>query len=114
MGVIDYTEEEMKLNLDIRYPKNGDADLVYRQMKSALTAYDMDIFGASDHRDAVCAERFRAGTKADGSVPGGTGEDTEPKAIGGGTYAKMFQTWLLSDRCFREIRTWHTADEQMS
>ena len=37
----------MKLNLDIRYPKNGDADLVYWQMKSALTAYDMDIL---EHR----------------------------------------------------------------
>ena len=92
LGVIDYTEEEMKFNLDIRYPKNGDADLVYRQMKSALTAYDMDILEHRTTEMLYVPKDSELVQKLMEVYREGTGEDTEPKAIGGGTYACLLYT----------------------
>ena len=115
LGVIDYTEEEMKLNLDIRYPKNGDADLVYRQMKSALTAYDMDILEHRTTEMLYVPKDSELVQKLMEVYREGTGEDTEPKAIGGGTYAKMFQNMVAFGPMFpgdKDVA--HQPDEQMS
>mgnify|MGYP000125700407 FL=1 len=99
----------MKFNLDIRYPKNGDADLVYRQMKSALTAYDMDIL---EHRTTEMlyvpkdSELVQKLMEVYREEPGKIQNLKQSEAA---LTLRCSKIWLLSDRCFREIRTWHTS-----
>nr|WP_317283710.1 dipeptidase PepV [uncultured Sellimonas sp.] len=94
LGVIDYTKEEMLLNLDIRYPKNGDKEEVYKNMKADLEEYGLQIL---EHRTTdmlYVAKDSELIQKLMKVYEEGTGNALEPKAIGGGTYAKMFKNMV--------------------
>ena len=115
LGVIDYTDEEMSLNLDIRYPKNGDAEEVYAKMKAALAAYDMEILVHRTTDMLYVPKDSELVQKLMEVYREGTGKDPEPKAIGGGTYAKMFKNMVAFGPMFPgEPDVAHQPNEQMS
>ncbi len=115
LGVIDYTEEEMSLNLDIRYPKNGDANLVYQKMKEALASYGMEILEHRTTEMLYVPKDSELVQKLMEVYQEGTGEKAEPKAIGGGTYAKMFKNMVAFGPMFPgEPDVAHQPNEQMT
>lgn len=114
LGVIEYTEEEMNLNLDIRYPKNGDADVVYHQLHTALSSYGMEILVHRTTDMLYVPKDSELVRKLMEVYREGTGEDPEPKAIGGGTYAKMFKNMVAFGPMFPgEPDVAHQPNEQM-
>lgn len=94
LGVIEYSDEEMYINLDIRYPKNGNQQEVYENMRAALAKYGLTVL---EHRTTDMlyvpkdSELIR---KLMEVYREGTGEEPKPQAIGGGTYAKMFKNMV--------------------
>lgn len=94
LGIVDYTAERLLWNLDIRYPKNGKKEEVYDRLKEVMDLYGMQVM---EHRttdmlyvpkDSELVQKLMHVYRE------GTGENPEPKAIGGGTYAKMFQNMV--------------------
>lgn len=115
LGVIEYTDKEMSVNLDIRYPKNGDHETVYHRMKEAFEAYDMEIL---EHRTTdmlYVPKDSELVQKLMKVYQEGTGENLQPKAIGGGTYAKMFKNMVAFGPIFPgEPDIAHQPNEHMS
>ena len=84
-------------------------------MKSALTAYDMDILEHRTTEMLYVPKDSELVQKLMEVYREGTGEDTDLKQSEAALTLRCSKIWLLSGRCFREIRTWlHQPDEQMS
>lgn len=114
LGIIDYTDDEMSMNLDIRYPKNGDHDRVYQQMKEAFSSYGMEILVHRTTDMLYVPKDSELVRKLMEVYREGTGEDPQPKAIGGGTYAKMFKNMVAFGPMFPgEPDIAHQPNEQM-
>lgn len=95
LGVIEANAEKLYFNLDIRYPKNGDKDEIYQNVDRALQEAGLLLldFGHTDMlyvpQDSELVQKLMKVYRE------GTGEaDAKPKAIGGGTYAKMFKNMV--------------------
>ena len=106
--------EKLYFNLDIRYPKNGDADVVYHQLHTALSSYGMEILVHRTTDMLYVPKDSELVRKLMEVYREGTGEDPEPKAIGGGTYAKMFKNMVAFGPMFPgEPDVAHQPNEQM-
>ena len=93
--MIEAKAEKLYFNLDIRYPKNGDKDEIYQNVDRALQEAGLLLldFGHTDMlyvpQDSELVQKLMKVYRE------GTGEaDAKTKAIGGGTYAKMFQNMV--------------------
>ena len=110
----DFVCQKINLNLDIRYPKNGDADVVYHQLHTALSSYGMEILVHRTTDMLYVPKDSELVRKLMEVYREGTGEDPEPKAIGGGTYAKMFKNMVAFGPMFPgEPDVAHQPNEQM-
>ncbi len=90
LGLFSYTDEEMYLNLDIRYPKNGKKEDVTNHLKKALEGYGLKLLEERSVEMLYIPKDSELIQKLMAVYEEGTGDVAEPKAIGGGTYAKMF------------------------
>ncbi len=90
LGLFSYTDQEMYLNLDIRYPKNGRKEEVKNHLEQALESYGLKLLESRSVDMLYIPKDSELIRKLMAVYQEGTGEVREPKAIGGGTYAKMF------------------------
>lgn len=114
LGLFSYTDEEMYLNLDIRYPQNGKNAEVKRKLEQALADYGLELFESRSvdmlyiPRDSVLVRKLMAVYEE------GTGKRGEPKAIGGGSYAKMFSNMVAFGPVFPgDAEVAHQPDERV-
>jgi len=94
VGVVKYTEEEMSVTLDIRYPKNGIIEVVEKNVKDAAKQYGLDILRCSSEKVLYVPKDSELVQKLMKVYKDNTGRDDQPLAIGGGTYAKMFSNMV--------------------
>jgi succinyl-diaminopimelate desuccinylase len=94
VGVIKYTEEEMSVTLDIRYPKNGIPEEVEKRVKEAAKKHGLSILKCSSENVLYVPKDSELVQKLMKVYKDNTGRDDEPLAIGGGTYAKMFKNMV--------------------
>lgn len=114
LGVISYTEEEMSLNLDIRYPKNGDHEEVRVNLEKALAKHGLDLLVRRTTDMLYVPKASELVQKLMKVYEEGTGDKTPPQAIGGGTYAKMFQNMVAFGPMFPgEPDVAHQPNEHM-
>lgn len=90
VGVVKYSEEEMSATLDIRYPKNGDAKIVVKNVTKALARHGLEVLESESENVLYVPKDSELVQKLMKVYKDNTGRDDQPMAIGGGTYAKMF------------------------
>ena len=114
LGLFSYTDEEVYLNLDIRYPKNGKAEEVRNKLDKALSAYGLELFEGRSVNMLYIPKDSELIQKLMAVYEEGTGDISEPKAIGGGTYAKMFSNMAAFGPVFPgDAEVAHQPDERV-
>lgn len=115
LGMVNYSSDEITLNLDIRYPKNGDSKTVYETVKQTLETYGLSVLEYKKVDMLYVPKESELVRKLMEVYKEGTGTNPEPKAIGGGTYAKMFKNMVAFGPMFPgEPDVAHQPDEHMS
>lgn len=114
LGLFSYTDEEMFLNLDIRYPKNGRKDEVQAKLKEALGRYGLKLKESRSTDMLYISKDSELVKKLMAVYEEGTGKSCQPKAIGGGTYAKMFSNMIAFGPVFPgDVDVAHQPDERV-
>ncbi|MGL4623969.1 MAG: dipeptidase PepV [Culicoidibacterales bacterium] len=114
VGVIQYDGKQLQFGMNIRYPKivNFDTD-IYPKVESALATYGVEVVLKKhtpatyvDHNEPFIQTLFQVYEKH-------TGQKATPKAIGGGTYAKVLEKGVCFGPNFPEDGDTriHQADE---
>nr|WP_296265801.1 dipeptidase PepV [uncultured Merdimonas sp.] len=95
LGVVQGNAERIKFILDIRYPKNGNKEEIFNHLTQALDEAGMKLLDY-DHTEMLYVPKdSELIQKLMKVYREGTGQmDAQPKAIGGGTYAKMFKNMV--------------------
>lgn len=102
------------MNLDIRYPKNGDHEEVRRKMEEALSGYGLELMERRTTDMLYVPKESELIQKLLKVYEEGVGEKAEPQAIGGGTYAKMFRNMVAFGPMFPgEADVAHQPNEHM-
>lgn len=91
LGIVRGDQEELSLTLDIRYPKNGEREVMIEKVKAAAEEYGFTAKVNSEGRLLYIPKDSELVQKLRGVYREQTGTDPEPLAIGGGTYAKTFR-----------------------
>lgn len=100
LGIVSYTSEEMSLTLDIRHPKNAVQPQVAQQVEAALSKYGMVPFESKPTEYLYVPQDSELVQKLMRVYREKTGRTEKPMAIGGGTYAKMFQNMVAFGPAF--------------
>lgn len=90
LGVVKYDGEEMSFTLDIRYPKNGDAEAIDDKVINRINSYNFDVLKKTNNKLLYVPKDSELVSKLVKVYEAQTGDKREPIAIGGGTYAKEF------------------------
>ena len=90
LGVLNYDGEEMSFTLDIRYPKNGDAEVIDDKVINRINSYNFDVLKKTNNKLLYVPKDSELVSKLVKVYEAQTGDKREPIAIGGGTYAKEF------------------------
>ena len=90
LGVVKYDGEEMSFTLDIRYPKNGDAEVIDDKVINRINSYNFDVLKKTINKLLYVPKDSELVSKLVKVYEAQTGDKREPIAIGGGTYAKEF------------------------
>ena len=90
LGVVKYDGEEMSFTLDIRYPKNGDAEVIDDKVINRINSYNFDVLKKTNNKLLYVPKDSELVSKLVKVYEAQTGDKREPIAIGGGTYAKDF------------------------
>ena len=90
LGVVKYDGEEMSFTLDIRYPKNGDAEVIDDKVINRINSYNFDVLKKTNNKLLYVPKDSELVSKLVKVYEAQTGDKREPIAIGGGTYAKEF------------------------
>lgn len=90
LGVVKYDGEEMSFTLDIRYPKNGDAEVIDDKVINRINSYNFDVLKKTNNNLLYVPKDSELVSKLVKVYEAQTGDKREPIAIGGGTYAKEF------------------------
>ena len=90
LGVVKYDGEEMSFTLDIRYPKNGDAEVIDDKVITRINSYNFDVLKKTNNKLLYVPKDSELVSKLVKVYEAQTGDKREPIAIGGGTYAKEF------------------------
>ena len=90
LGVVKYDGEEMSFTLDIRYPKNGDAEVIEDKVINRINSYNFDVLKKTNNKLLYVPKDSELVSKLVKVYEAQTGDKREPIAIGGGTYAKEF------------------------
>ena len=90
LGVVKYDGEEMSFTLDIRYPKNGDAEVIDDKVINRINSYNFDVLKKTINKLLYVPKDSELVSNLVKVYEAQTGDKREPIAIGGGTYAKEF------------------------
>ena len=90
LGVVKYDGEEMSFTLDIRYPKNGDAEVIDDKVINRINSYNFDVLKKTNNKLLYVPKDSERVSKLVKVYEAQTVDKREPIAIGGGTYAKEF------------------------
>lgn len=90
LGVVKYDGEEMSFTLDIRYPKNGDAEVIDDKVINRINSYNFDVLKKTNNKLLYVPKDSELVSKLVKVYEAQTRDKREPIAIGGGTYAKEF------------------------
>ena len=90
LGIVKYDGEEMSFTLDIRYPKNGDAEVIDDKVINRINSYNFDVLKKTNNKLLYVPKDSELVSKLVKVYEAQTGDKREPIAIGGGTYAKEF------------------------
>ncbi|WP_304261889.1 dipeptidase PepV [Kallipyga massiliensis] len=90
LGTLRLEEGRLSFGLDIRYPKNGDHDKVKEALESASLAYGLQVLDRETNDPLYVPKDSDLIQRLLGVYRAMTGDLSEPLAIGGGTYAKVF------------------------
>lgn len=90
LGVVKYDGEEMSFTLDIRYPKNGDAEVIDDKVINRINSYNFDVLKKTNNKLLYVPKDSELVSKLVKVYEAQTGDKRELIAIGGGTYAKEF------------------------
>lgn len=114
IGVIAYDGQHLNFGMNIRYPKIVDFDAdIYPKVEANLATYGVEVTLKKhtpatyvDHNEPFIQTLFQVYEKH-------TGQKAEPKAIGGGTYAKVLEKGVCFGPNFPEDGDTriHQADE---
>lgn len=112
VGLVNYSEEGIVITLDIRYPKNGIHDVVYKNVTDALEKHYLEVLKFTKENVLYKPLDSELVQKLMKVYREGTGREDQPIAIGGGTYAKMFPNMVAFGPAFlEEPDTCHQPDE---
>lgn len=115
LGMLTYNEECLEVDLDIRYPKNGDADFILKKVREAAESYGLEILKTERTEMLYVPQESEIVKKLMSVYRETVGEEQKALAIGGGTYAKMFPNMVAFGPVFPGmISNIHQANEQMS
>lgn len=115
LGIVSYTPEELSFTLDIRHPKNAVQPQVAQNVEAALARYGMTAFESTPLDYLYVPRDSELVRKLMQVYTEQTGRHDEPMAIGGGTYAKMFQNMVAFGPIFPgEPALIHQANESAS
>lgn len=90
LGKIRCDGKEFSFTLDIRYPKNADAEIVDDRVKNQVSSYSFDVRNHSNMPLLYIPKDSELVSKLMGVYAKETGDTRDAFAIGGGTYAKEF------------------------
>lgn len=90
LGIIECDGEDLKFTLDIRYPKNADAEVVDDKVINQINSYTFDVLKKTNLKLLYVPKDSELVTKLVKVYEEETGDKREPISIGGGTYAKEF------------------------
>lgn len=102
LGVLKFDGKEMSFTLDIRYPKNANAEEVDTKVAEVCQAHGFEISEKSNAKLLYVPKDSELVTKLMKVYEKQTGRKEEPLAIGGGTYAKHFPNMVAFGPCFLE------------
>lgn len=115
LGIADYSEDRMLVHLDIRHPSNCTLSRIQEKLGAAFSEEGMQILD-QNHTPFLYVDRNSGLVKTLMTVyRETTGRDDQPKAIGGGTYAKMFPNMVAFGPVFPgEPEMAHQPNEYIS
>ncbi len=114
LGMLTYSKEKLEFDLDIRYPKNGDADTILHKVKEAVESCGLEILATKKTDMLYVPKESNVVKKLMSVYKEVTGDESEALAIGGGTYAKMFPNMVAFGPIFPGMTARiHQANEQM-
>lgn len=90
LGVVECDGEKISFTLDVRYPKNADAEVVDDRLLNEINSYTFDVLKKSNMKLLYVPKDSELVTKLVKVYEEETGDKREPISIGGGTYAKEF------------------------
>lgn len=90
LGIVEYDGNNLKFTLDVRYPKNADAEVVDDMIINHINSYTFDVLKKTNAKLLYVPKDSELITKLVKVYEAETGQKEEPIAIGGGTYAKEF------------------------
>jgi len=90
LGVVEYDGEQCSFTLDIRYPKNADPEIVDDRVINEINSYTLDVLKKGNAKLLYVPKDSELVSKLVKVYEAETGDQREPIAIGGGTYAKEF------------------------
>ena len=112
LGMLEYSEEQMHLELDIRFPKNGNFDAITEKVSEAAKEYGMEILEEERTDMLYVSPKSELVQKLMKVYQDETNDKSEALAIGGGTYAKMFPNMVAFGPIFDgEGTSIHCPDE---
>lgn len=90
-GLASWDDDSLSLSLDIRYPKNGKHEEVKEKLEEAGKPYGVEVLERTEIDPLYVSKDSELITKLMAVYREQTGDtESEPLAIGGGTYAKVF------------------------
>lgn len=115
LGIADYSEERMFVHLDIRHPSDCTYAKIQENVGAAFSKEGLAIL-EENHTPFLYVDRSSALVKTLMTVyRETTGREDPPKAIGGGTYAKMFPNMVAFGPVFPgEPEMAHQPNEYIS
>ena len=99
---MNFDEKEMSFTLDIRYPKNAEAEVVDASVVKHVTEAGFGVREKTNAHLLYVPKDSELVTKLMKVFKEETGRDDKPLAIGGGTYAKEFPNMVAFGPCFVE------------
>lgn len=112
LGVLQYENAKLHWELDMRYPVTKHYDEIKAQLDKKLAAVNLNIT-CDEHKEPLYVPKDSPLVQALVDVYAATGKkDTEPLAIGGGTYCRAMENFVaFGPLSADDADTMHQADE---
>lgn len=114
-GIMNIKDGDAELCIDIRYPISADEEQIFKTLVQKAAPYGLSVSRLSCQAPLCVDGKSPFVTALLGVYKDVTGEDAEPIAIGGGTYARAFRNAVSFGPCFPDTpAVMHQKDEFIS